>query len=118
MISDGIIDLVKAGVVNGSRKSVDRNQIVASFCLGTRRLYDFIDNNPMLAFHPTEYVNDPYVISRQHKMVAINVALEIDLTGQVCADSIGTRFFSGVGGQVDFGRGAAKARGGRKKEGN
>ncbi len=113
MISDGIIDVVESGAVTGSRKSVDRNQIVASFCLGTQRLYDFIDDNPMMAFHPTEYVNDPYVISRQHKMVAINVALEVDLTGQVCADSIGTRFFSGVGGQVDFGRGAAKAHRGK-----
>ncbi|MGC8990927.1 MAG: GNAT family N-acetyltransferase, partial [Verrucomicrobiia bacterium] len=113
MISDRIIDLVQAGAVTGMRKSLDRGQIVASFCLGTRKLYDFVNNNPMFAFHPTEYINDPYIISRQHKMVAINVALEVDLTGQVCADSIGTRFFSGVGGQVDFGRGAAKAHRGK-----
>ncbi|MDH7503314.1 MAG: GNAT family N-acetyltransferase [Verrucomicrobiota bacterium] len=113
MISDRIIDLVQAGAVTGMRKSLDRGQIVTSFCLGTRKLYDFVNNNPMFAFHPTEYVNDPYIISRQHKMVAINVALEVDLTGQVCADSIGTRFFSGVGGQVDFGRGAAKAHRGK-----
>jgi acyl-CoA hydrolase/RimJ/RimL family protein N-acetyltransferase len=113
MISDRIIELVQAGAVTGMRKSLDRGQIVTSFCLGTRKLYDFVNNNPMFAFHPTEYVNDPYIISRQHKMVAINVALEVDLTGQVCADSIGTRFFSGVGGQVDFGRGAAKAHRGK-----
>jgi acyl-CoA hydrolase/GNAT superfamily N-acetyltransferase len=113
MITDDIVDLVRAGVINGSRKSLDRGKIVASFCLGTRKLYDFIDGNPMFAFHPTEYVNDPAIISQQNKMVAINTALEIDLTGQVCADSIGTRFFSGIGGQVDFNRGAARSPGGK-----
>jgi len=86
---------------------------VASFCMGTRRLYDYIDDNPVFSFCPTEYVNDPFVISRQRKMVGVNVALEIDLTGQVCADSLGTRFFSGIGGQVDFTRGAARSPGGR-----
>jgi acyl-CoA hydrolase/GNAT superfamily N-acetyltransferase len=113
MISDGIVDLVQSGAVTGARKTLDKGKVVASFCLGTRKLYDFIDNNPTFAFHPTEYVNDPHVISQQNKMVAINVALEIDLTGQVCADSIGAKFFSGVGGQVDFNRGASKARGGK-----
>jgi acyl-CoA hydrolase/RimJ/RimL family protein N-acetyltransferase len=113
MISDGIVDLVQSGAVNGSRKKVDKGKVVASFCLGTKKLYDFVDNNPMFAFHPTEYVNDPHIISQQHKMVAINTALEIDLTGQVCADSLGNKFFSGVGGQVDFNRGAAKSKGGR-----
>jgi len=113
MITDGIIDLVESGVINGSKKTLDRGKIVTSFCLGTRRLYDFIDNNPMFSFQPTEYVNDPFIISQHHKMVAINVALEVDLTGQVCADSLGTKFFSGVGGQVDFNRGAARSRGGK-----
>jgi len=113
MITDGIVDLVQSGVVNGSRKQVDKGKVVASFCLGTKKLYDFVDNNPVFAFHPTEYVNDPHIISQQHKMVAINTALEIDLTGQVCADSLGNKFFSGVGGQVDFNRGAAKSKGGR-----
>ncbi|MDA1272845.1 MAG: GNAT family N-acetyltransferase [Verrucomicrobia bacterium] len=113
MISDGIIDLIEAGVVTGSRKTLDRGKIVASFALGTKRLYEFIDNNPLFAFHPTEYVNDPHIIHQQKKMVAINTALEVDLTGQVCADSIGAKFFSGVGGQVDFNRGAAKAPGGK-----
>jgi acyl-CoA hydrolase/GNAT superfamily N-acetyltransferase len=113
MITDGVVDLVKSGVVNGSRKKVDKGKVVTSFCLGTKKLYDFVNNNPAIAFHPTEYVNDPSVISQQHKMVAINTALEIDLTGQVCADSLGSKFFSGVGGQVDFNRGAAKSRGGR-----
>jgi acyl-CoA hydrolase/GNAT superfamily N-acetyltransferase len=113
MLSDGIVDLVRAGVITGRRKTLDRGKIVASFCLGTRRLYDFIDNNPLVSFHPTEYVNDPFIISRQHRMVAINVALEVDLTGQVCADSLGTKFFSGIGGQVDFNRGAARSEGGK-----
>ncbi|RME94266.1 MAG: GNAT family N-acetyltransferase [Verrucomicrobia bacterium] len=113
MISDRIIDLIECGAVTGARKTVDRGKVVTSFCLGTKRLYDYIDDNPVFSFRPTEYVNDPYVIRQQHKMVAVNVALEVDLTGQVCADSIGTKFFSGVGGQVDFNRGAAKAHGGK-----
>jgi acyl-CoA hydrolase/GNAT superfamily N-acetyltransferase len=113
MISDRIVDLVESGAVTGARKTLDRGKVVASFCLGTRRLYDYIDGNPMFVFYPTEYVNDPAVISQQYQMVAVNVALEVDLTGQVCADSIGTKFFSGVGGQVDFNRGAAKARNGK-----
>jgi acyl-CoA hydrolase/GNAT superfamily N-acetyltransferase len=113
MFTDAIIDMIEAGVITGSRKSVDRHKIVASFVLGTRRLYDFIDNNPLFSFHPTEYVNDPYLIGRQHKQVAINVALEVDLTGQVCADSLGTKFYSGIGGQVDFNRGAARSPGGK-----
>jgi acyl-CoA hydrolase/GNAT superfamily N-acetyltransferase len=113
MITDGIVDLVQSGAVNGRRKKVDKGKVVCSFCLGTKKLYDFIHDNPVFAFHPTEYVNDPHIISQQHKMVAINTALEIDLTGQVCADSLGNKFFSGVGGQVDFNRGAAKAHGGK-----
>jgi acyl-CoA hydrolase/RimJ/RimL family protein N-acetyltransferase len=113
MVTDGIVDLVKSGAVTGARKKVDHGKIVTSFCLGTRKLYDFIDNNPLFAFHPTEYVNDPFVISQQPKMVAINTALEIDLTGQVCADSLGEKFYSGVGGQVDFNRGSGRAGGGR-----
>jgi GNAT superfamily N-acetyltransferase/acyl CoA:acetate/3-ketoacid CoA transferase beta subunit len=113
MFTDAIIDLVESGTINGSRKNVDRGKIVASFCMGTRKLYDYIDNNPAFSFHPTEYVNDPFVIGNQHKQVAINVALEIDLTGQVCADSLGTNFYSGIGGQVDFNRGAARSPGGK-----
>ena len=113
MLTDKIIDMVEAGVITGDRKTIDRGKIVASFCLGTRRLYDFLDNNETFAFHPTEYVNDPYTISRQNKMVAINIALEVDLTGQICADSLGDRFYSGIGGQVDFNRGAARSVGGK-----
>ncbi|HUW61580.1 MAG TPA: GNAT family N-acetyltransferase [Candidatus Bathyarchaeia archaeon] len=113
MFTDALMDLVETGVIDGSLKSVDKGEIVASFCMGTKKLYDYIDNNPMFAFHPTEYVNDPFVISRQHKMVAVNVALEVDLTGQVCADSLGTKFYSGIGGQVDFNRGAARSEDGK-----
>ena len=113
MFSDSIIDLIESGALTGNLKSMDRGRITASFCVGTRRLYDYIHDNPLFAFHPTEHVNDPYTISRQHKQVAINMALEIDLTGQVCADSIGSQFYSGIGGQVDFNRGAARSPGGK-----
>lgn len=113
MLSDSIIDLIEAGVITGKKKSLDRNKVVASFVMGSQKLYDYIDNNPLFSFNPTEYVNDPYTISRQNKMVAINVALEVDLTGQVCADSIGNQFYSGIGGQVDFNRGAAGSEDGK-----
>ena len=113
MVTDSIIDLIECGAITGNRKTMDRGKIVTSFCLGTKRIYDYVDNNPLFSFHPTEYVNDPSIIRQQHKMVAVNTALEVDLTGQVCADSIGSKFFSGVGGQVDFNRGAAKSRGGK-----
>lgn len=113
MLTDSIIEPIRKGIITGSRKSIDKGKIVASFAMGTRRLYEFLDNNPMFAFHPTEYVNDPFIISQQNKMVAINVALEVDLTGQVCADSLGTKFYSGIGGQVDFNRGAARSVGGK-----
>lgn len=113
MVTDSIIELIECGAITGKRKTTDRGKIVASFVLGTKRLYEYVDNNPLFSFHPTEYVNDPSVIRQQHKMVAVNTALEVDLTGQVCADSIGSKFFSGVGGQVDFNRGAAKSHGGK-----
>lgn len=113
MFSDGLIELVQEGVVNGERKTLHPGKIIAGFVLGTKRSYDFIDNNPVFEFHPQEYVNDPFLISKNDKMVAINSAIEIDLTGQVCADSIGTKFFSGIGGQVDFVRGAAHSEGGK-----
>jgi len=113
MFSDGIIELVEAGVVNGENKTLHPGKIIAGFVLGTQRLYDFIDNNPIVEFHPQEYVNDPFVIAKNNKMVAINSAIEIDLTGQVCSDSIGTKFYSGIGGQIDFIRGAAHSEGGK-----
>ena len=113
MFTDNIIDLVESGAVTGAKKTLDRGKIVASFCFGTRRLYDYIHNNPLFSFRPTEYVNDPFIIAKQYKMVAINTALEIDLTGQVCADSLGTKFYSGIGGQVDFNNGATRSYGGK-----
>jgi acyl-CoA hydrolase len=113
MFSDGILPLVESGALTGRRKSLHPGKIVTSFCMGTRALYDFVNDNPMIEFHPTEYVNDPFVIAQNDRMVAINAAIEVDLTGQVCADSIGERFYSGIGGQVDFVRGAARSRGGR-----
>jgi acyl-CoA hydrolase/GNAT superfamily N-acetyltransferase len=113
MFTDAIIDLVESGAVTGRNKTLDRNKIVASFCMGSRRLYDYVDGNPSFSFRPTEYVNDPFVIGQQHRQVAINVALEVDLTGQVCADSLGSKFYSGIGGQVDFNRGAARSAGGK-----
>jgi acyl-CoA hydrolase/N-acetylglutamate synthase-like GNAT family acetyltransferase len=113
MFTDTIIELIECGAVTGARKTMDRGKIVASFCMGTQKLYRYIHNNPVFSFHPTEYVNDPHVISKQYKQVAINVALEVDLTGQVCADSLGTKFYSGIGGQVDFNRGAERSPGGK-----
>jgi acetyl-CoA hydrolase len=113
MFSDGMIDLVDAGVINGEKKTLHPGKIIAGFVLGTKRVYNFIDNNPIIEFHPQEYVNDPFIIAKNNKMVAINSALEVDLTGQVCADSIGTKFYSGIGGQVDFIRGASKSEGGK-----
>jgi len=113
MFSDWIIDLIDCGAITCAKKTLNRNKVVASFCMGSRRLYDYIDNNPFFEFHPTEYVNDPNVIAQHEKMVAINVGLEIDLTGQICSDSLGYQFYSGIGGQVDFIRGAARSRGGK-----
>jgi acyl-CoA hydrolase len=113
MCSDGIIDLVESGVITNDRKRIHRGKIVAGFVLGTRRLFEFMHENPIFEFHPTSYVNDPFVIAQNDNMVAINSAIQVDLTGQVCADSIGTRPYSGFGGQVDFVRGAARSKGGR-----
>ncbi len=113
MFSDGIIDLVEKGVITGARKGFHEGKIVASFCMGTRRLYDFIDGNEMFEMYPSSYTNDPCNISRNDRMIAINSALEVDLTGQVCTDQIGHRFYSGIGGQADFMRGAARSPGGK-----
>ena len=113
MFSDGIIGLVEKGVITNERKTLHPGKIIAGFVLGTRKLYDFIDNNPQIEFHRQEYVNDPFIISKNYKMVAINSAIEVDITGQVCSDSIGTKLYSGFGGQVDFIRGAARSDGGK-----
>ncbi len=113
MFSDWIIDLIECGAITCAKKKLNHGKVVASFCMGSKRLYDYINNNPFFEFYPTEYVNDPQVISRHEKMVGINVGLEVDLTGQVCADSLGYQFYSGIGGQVDFIRGSARSRGGK-----
>jgi acyl-CoA hydrolase/RimJ/RimL family protein N-acetyltransferase len=113
MFSDWIIDLIECGAITCSKKTINRGKIVASFCMGSQRLYDYINNNPFFEFYPTEYVNDVNIISQHEKMVGINVGLEIDLTGQVCSDSLGYKFYSGIGGQVDFIRGSARSRGGK-----
>ena len=109
---DGVVPLIEAGVITGARKTLHPGKVVSGFVLGSRRILDFIDNNPMFEFHPTSYVNDPFVIAQNDTMVAINSAIAVDLTGQVCADSIGLVPYSGVGGQPDFIRGAARSRGG------
>ena len=113
MFSDGVVELIEQGVINNEAKTLHRGKSVASFMLGSRRLYDFVDNNPIIELHPTDYVNDPFVIAQNDRMVAINSALQVDLTGQVCSDSIGTTFYSGFGGQVDFIRGAGRSKGGK-----
>ena len=113
MFSDGVLDLLQKGVITGEKKTIHKGKMVTSFLMGSRRLYDFVDNNPMIEMHPSNYTNDPRVIAQNDNMVAINSALEVDLTGQVCACSIGPLLYSGVGGQVDFIRGAARSRGGK-----
>jgi len=113
MFTDAILPLVYAGVVTGACKEVNRGKIVSAFVMGTQRVYDFIDDNPMIEMRPVDYTNDTAVIRRFRRMTAINSAIQVDITGQVCADSIGTRLFSGVGGQMDFVRGAALAPEGR-----
>lgn len=112
LFSDGVIDLVESGIINNSRKNIHKGKIVAGFILGSQRLYKWVDNNPLVELLRTEYVNDPFVISQNDRMVAINSAIEVDMTGQVCADSIGPRQFSAVGGQLDFLYGAARSKGG------
>jgi 4-hydroxybutyrate CoA-transferase len=113
LLTDPVIDLVEAGAVTGEAKEINRGKIVTAFLMGSQRLYDFVDDNPMIEMRPVDYTNDTSVIRRFRRMVAINSAISVDLTGQVSADSIGTRFYSGVGGQMDFMRGAALAREGR-----
>jgi acyl-CoA hydrolase len=113
LVSDSVIPLIEAGVVTGAKKSFKPRKIILGFVLGTRKLFEFVGENPAFEFHPTAYTNDPALIARNDNMIAINSALQIDLTGQVCSDSIGTMFYSGIGGQVDFLRGAARSKGGK-----
>ncbi len=113
MFSDGVIDLVERGVITGARKARDRGKIVACFIMGSHRLMDFIDDNPMVKMYPVTYTNDPHIVRQFDHFVSVNSALQVDLTGQVCAESVGTRQYSGVGGQMDFMRGSALAPYGR-----
>ena len=113
MFSDGLMDLVQKGVVDNSRKAIHTGKTVTSFCMGSKALYQFVNKNPLVEFYTSDYINDPSIIAQNDNMVAINSALEVDLSGQVVSDSIGPRFYSGIGGQVDFIRGAARSKGGR-----
>ena len=113
MCSDGVIPLIESGVITGDRKTIHRGKIVVGFVLGTEKLFRFIHENPMFELHPTQYTNDPFIIAQNERMVAINSAIQVDVTGQVCSDSIGTRPYSGFGGQLDFIRGAARSKGGK-----
>lgn len=113
MMSDGVIRLIEADVINNRKKKIHPNKTVTSFALGTRKLYDYVDDNPSVVFLDIDYVNNPQVIQRNPKVIAINSAIEVDLTGQVCSDSIGTMQYSGIGGQMDFIRGAALSKGGK-----
>jgi len=113
MVSDSIIEAIDEGVITGAKKTLHNSKVIATFYLGSKRLYESINNNPTFETHPTDYTNHPYIIGQNYRMVAINSAIEVDLTGQVCSDSIGTRIYSGFGGQVDFIRGAAQSEGGK-----
>jgi 4-hydroxybutyrate CoA-transferase len=113
LISDSAVPLIEAGVINGQRKNFKPRKIILGFVLGTRQLFDFLDENPIFEFHPSAYTNDPFRIAQNERMVAINSAIEVDLTGQVCAESIGPHFYSGFGGQLDFIRGAARSKWGK-----
>lgn len=113
MFSDGVLELVEAGVINNSKKTLHKGKMVVTFLMGTKRLYDFVDNNPSVALYSVDYVNNPYVIAQNNKMVSINSCIQVDFMGQVASESIGLRQFSGVGGQVDYVRGASIAEGGK-----
>lgn len=113
MFSDGILELVERGIITGANKALDKYKMVSTFVMGSQKTYDFLHNNPRVLMKDVAYTNDPFVIAQQPKMVSINSALQVDLTGQVCADSLGTKFYSGVGGQIDFIYGASRSKGGK-----
>lgn len=113
MFADGVLPLVESGVINGANKAIDKGKMVSTFLMGSQKVYDFIDDNPMVLMQDVAYTNDPFIISKNSRVTAINSALQIDLTGQVCADSLGTTFYSGVGGQIDFIYGASLSQGGK-----
>ena len=113
MFSDGVIELVEAGVVNNSKKNFNKGKMVATFLMGTQKLYDFVDNNPMISMHPSTYTNDPYIAGQNDNLVSINSCVQVDLLGQVCSETVGMTQISAVGGQVDFVRAAGISKGGR-----
>ena len=113
MFSDGILELVERGIVTGAKKALDKYKMVSTFVMGSQKTYDFLHNNPRVLMKDVAYTNDPFIIAQQPKMVSINSALQVDITGQVCADSLGTKFYSGVGGQIDFIYGASRSKGGK-----
>ncbi len=113
MFSDGVMELLESGNITNAKKTLHRGKVVSSFFMGTRKLYTYVDDNPVFELHPSSYTNDPFIIAQNEKLVAVNSAIEVDLTGQVCADSMGHEIYSGIGGQVDFIRGAARSKGGR-----
>lgn len=113
LYSDGVMEMIESGVITNASKSIHAGKVVAGFALGTAALYKYIHDNPFFEMHPTEYVNDPYIVAKNDRMISINSAIEVDLTGQVCADSIGYEFYSGVGGQLDFVRGATRSKEGK-----
>jgi 4-hydroxybutyrate CoA-transferase len=113
MVSDGIMEAIEKGIITGAQKTLHPGKVVGTFLLGSKNLYEFAHNNPLFEMHPVDYINDPFIVAQNDKMVAINSAIEVDLTGQVCSDSIGYRIYSGFGGQVDFVRGAARSKEGK-----
>jgi acyl-CoA hydrolase len=113
MISDGVVEAIEKGIITSQKKTLHPGKVVATFVMGTKRLYDYVHNNPLFELHPCDYTNNPFIIAQNDKMVAINSCIEVDITGQVCSDSIGAKIYSGFGGQVDFIRGAANSKGGK-----
>ena len=113
MVSDGVVEAIEKGIITSQKKTLHPGKVVATFVMGTQKLYDYVHNNPLFELHPCDYTNNPFIISQNEKMVAINSCIEVDITGQVCSDSIGTKIYSGFGGQVDFIRGAAHSKDGK-----
>jgi acyl-CoA hydrolase len=113
MISDGVVEAIEKGIITSQKKTLHPGKVIATFVMGTKRLYDYVHNNPLFELHPCDYTNNPFIIAQNDKMVAINSCIEVDITGQVCSDSIGAKIYSGFGGQVDFIRGAANSKGGK-----
>ncbi len=113
MISDGVVKAIEKGIITSQKKTLHPGKVVATFVLGSQQLYEYVHNNPLFELHPCDYTNNPFIIAQNDKMVAINSCIEVDITGQICSDSIGTKIYSGFGGQVDFVRGAAYSKGGK-----